>query len=215
MMIRSFVLSTTLLYLMRGDPLAAQVPPRPPHSRPCKGHGGMPMWRVTLDQLRGEVGLFVDALEVDDCTVYYDLQLVAEFLDSTGKSLGTKRFTDSSEYHGLSEWRLTFRHGVSDAAKVRGKALHSKKRYIGALPGANPDRSLPARSAASDPAIVWQKFADPDFATTIAYPGAQPSCSSSLGRVQGSDACAKLLRDTEREIEEHRGKQYGSPTTSK
>jgi hypothetical protein len=218
-MTRTVLLLLAFFWVTSSDPLRAQ-PPKGPKLGSCRGLGGLPQWRVTLDLTGKTVLLVVDATKVDDCTVYYDLELTVEFLDGRGQSLGTQRFKSSDTYTGPAVWRLQFQHGFPGSSRIRGLTLNSKKRVLGVLPGPRaerPDVELMQTievlrrqlETESDSPPSWSSFSRPDLVELLSPTSGQPTCSSSFGAAHDSEGCAKLARATTEALEQQRYKQYG------
>ncbi|HLJ90060.1 MAG TPA: hypothetical protein VKZ53_24840 [Candidatus Angelobacter sp.] len=83
----------------------------------------------------------VDGHQVDTCTIYYDLEFIAEIFDSGGVSKGIHRYSFANQsIRGPMILSNDFSHPGLKIAKVRGISLICKVRNLGSLPGpAGPD----------------------------------------------------------------------------
>jgi hypothetical protein len=100
----------------------------------CLTHSEGMQWGVALTSKR-QIRFQIDDAAGDKCTIYFDLEFVVSLLDASGKQIAIRRFSVPDEFAGPSATSYDFPIGETAVARVKGLALHCKKRLVGGLPG--------------------------------------------------------------------------------
>jgi hypothetical protein len=190
----------------------------------CKGLAGTPEWGVKLLGDR-YVRFTIDASLVDTCTEYYDLEFVAELLNSQGAAVATRRFAAPNiKISGPTIRSFDFSYREQEVARIRGLALRCKKRKIGGLPEAPGDsfddpvigyaRSLTRSFEAEKKSYQQWLGVNVEYYEAYIRSSNQMVCSGGslekTGTQGDSSTCSDVVRAAE-ELAKKKYDQFGAP----
>ncbi len=214
-----------LLITMLGEVSAVQMVSKRPEQTTCRGLGGLPEWGAKLTGNR-HVRFTIDASRVDTCTEYFDLEFVADLLNSKGTPIAIRRFAaPGTTINGPTVRSFDFSIPYDGVAKVKGRALRCKKRKLGGLPeDPKPDRDDPvveearaiAKSFETEKKSYdeWLDVGEPEYFEVYVLGTKEMMCRSGslekTGRQGDSSTCSDVIRTAE-ELARKKYEQFGDP----